>query len=68
MDNKYWEEINGNEKPTEVGEYHTNHGLLKYDGRGFIMGGHSKVVYTTVDWWLKPYIPPVNHAHGNSGL
>ena len=54
---KLWEEVSGDIKPTEIGDYHTNHGLLHYDGKGFLMGGHSKKVYTVVEWWLKPYTP-----------
>lgn len=55
MDKKLWEEVGGANKPSKKDYYYTDHGKLYFDGKGFIVPGHKSIVYTAVEWWLKPY-------------
>jgi hypothetical protein len=56
-ESKLWEEMSGEYPPNFSGYYYTDHGKLYFDGKGFIVPGHKRITYTTVEWWLKPYNP-----------
>ena len=56
-DRELMEKVSGEEKPTEAGNYITNFGLTKFDGKNFLMPGHKKPTTTVVEWWLTAHKP-----------
>jgi len=54
---KYFKQVEG--LPAKKGEYMTDHGYLKFDGKTFLisMGRYTRPVPTTVSWYLEPFNP-----------